>query len=354
MAYLIDTQSALNDFSASLVKAEQIGLDTEFIRNGTYYPILSLIQVMPQQNDITLIDVLSGIDLQPFIEAIGKQNKIIHDAKQDLEVMHSATGQSLTNIWDTKVAGLLIGYQEAPSYKTLCADFLDIHIEKAEQFSNWQQRPLREAQLQYAREDVEHLLNLHRVMSSIISDTGKEDWMKEEMQLLDNIRFLDTTITKQALKFAHYHFTEAKIRFLIVILEARLNTAKKLNRSINRVMHDKDIAMSLLGHKDSLKKLENIITWDQVLEGSSLDSVMQEAALIKRTMAKRNSVDKNLLSKAMLVLSDVANKHKVSQTFISNKSNIEMALHGIRTNNPIFTGWRHSIFGLHIEEMMEV
>ena len=158
---IIRDNTTLKKFCKKCINEKVLAIDTEFIRENTYYPILSLIQIASDSFS-AIIDPLSDIDLQPFWEILSNKNilKVFHAGRQDIEIFFNLTGKIPTPIYDTQIAAMFCGLGDQVSYDGLVNKFLGLTISKESQFSNWLQRPLANKQLQYALSDVTHLIKI--------------------------------------------------------------------------------------------------------------------------------------------------------------------------------------------------
>ena len=177
----IDTQNSLNEFVKKLDGNAVIGIDTEFERIRTYYPKLCLIQVA-SSDSMACIDCLANLDLSNFWELIYREDieKFIHSGSQDLEIFYLENKSLPQNIFDTQIAASLLGYPMQIGIKNLLMDELGINIEKSETRSDWSKRPLHPNQLQYAIEDVAHLLELGQSLKKKLKVKGRLEWCKED------------------------------------------------------------------------------------------------------------------------------------------------------------------------------
>ena len=186
---IISSSADLKESCSTIQKSEQaIAVDTEFVRQKTFWPKLCLIQVATSK-EIFLIDVLAeGIDLAPFLKLLKdkKITKVLHAAHQDLEIFYTLMQEVPTNLFDTQIAAMFCGLGESLGYDKLVAKMLDRKLDKSSQFTNWAQRPLSEKQLKYAARDVENLLQIHRELTEKLSAMGRMSWFEEEQVRLYN------------------------------------------------------------------------------------------------------------------------------------------------------------------------
>lgn len=184
---LITTTADLAAFCKPLADAEFIAVDTEFMRERTYWPKLCLAQVAGP-DDAAAIDALAdGIDLSPLDELMANPNvlKVFHAARQDLEIFYLRMNKVPAPIFDTQVAAMVCGHGEAASYESLATKLAKARIDKSSRFTDWSRRPLSERQITYALSDVTHLRVVYEKLKRQLDKTGRFAWIAEEMAILN-------------------------------------------------------------------------------------------------------------------------------------------------------------------------
>jgi ribonuclease D len=184
-ATLVTSQAALDAAAFRLQAAARLAIDTEFMRERTYFPQLCLVQVATEA-DCILVDPLAGLDLSPLHAVLADERKlkILHAARQDLEVLSITGGRVPGPIFDTQVAAALLGFAPQIGYAELVARQLGHSIDKGQTRTDWSRRPLTPEQLAYAADDVHHLLQLHVDLASALEAKGRADWATEETSAL--------------------------------------------------------------------------------------------------------------------------------------------------------------------------
>ena len=192
-ATLVTTPEQLDAAVFRLQGARRFAIDTEFMRESTYSPQLCLVQVA-SDSDCYLVDPLAGIDLAPLLATLTDRDKpkILHAARQDLEVLLNAGGHIPGPVFDTQVAAALLGLPPQVGYAELVARQLGHSIDKAQTRTDWSRRPLSDAQLAYAADDVHHLLQLHSELTAALESSGRMAWHTEECASLEEPRLYRT------------------------------------------------------------------------------------------------------------------------------------------------------------------
>ena len=180
---VITTQAALNDFCKAAAHKPFICVDTEFMRESTFYSILCLIQAATEDDEVIIDPLAKDLDLAPFNAILMDPNiiKVLHAARQDMEIFYQLCGAVPVNIFDTQIAAMALGFGDSAGYGALVKGRLDISLDKGARFTDWSRRPLSEKQLTYALADVTHLRDLYPDMVAELQDKNRLNWALEEM-----------------------------------------------------------------------------------------------------------------------------------------------------------------------------
>ena len=166
----------------------QLAVDTEFMRERTYFAQLCLVQVA-SSDSIWCADPLSGHGTDAFWESLLARDWVLHSARQDIEVIYQTAGAMPASIFDTQIAAALLGMPAQIGYAGLVSELFDVEIHKSHTRADWSKRPLRDAYLEYAAEDVEYLLPANEILTARLEDKGRLDWARE-----DSARLLDPAL----------------------------------------------------------------------------------------------------------------------------------------------------------------
>jgi ribonuclease D len=185
---LITTTEELTAFCKPLATAEFIAVDTEFMRERTYWPKLCLAQVAGPEEAAAIDALADGIDLSPLDELMAnpKVLKVFHAARQDLEIFYLRMNKVPEPLFDTQVAAMVCGHGEAASYESLATKLAKARIDKSSRFTDWSRRPLSERQITYAISDVTHLRVVYEALKRQLEKTGRLEWINEEMAVLND------------------------------------------------------------------------------------------------------------------------------------------------------------------------
>lgn len=183
---VITTTEALDAFCRSLEGTEYITVDTEFLREKTYWPQLCLVQIGGPDGAVAIDPLAEGIDLAPLFAVMADQSilKVFHAARQDVEIFWHLSGSIPTPLFDTQVAAMVCGFGDSVGYETLVTKLAGARIDKSSRFTDWSQRPLTERQLTYALSDVIHLRPAYEKLKRRLTRSGRAHWLVEEMAVL--------------------------------------------------------------------------------------------------------------------------------------------------------------------------
>lgn len=183
---LITETNELTHYCERLAKAPYITVDTEFLREKTFWPRLCLVQLAGPEDELIVDPLAPGIDLSPLYELMADTGvlKVFHAARQDVEIFHHDGGVIPKPMFDTQVAAMVCGFGDSVGYDTLARKISKVHIDKSSRFSDWSVRPLSERQLKYAMQDVTHLRGIYEWLARELHKNGREAWLSEEMATL--------------------------------------------------------------------------------------------------------------------------------------------------------------------------
>ena len=183
----IDTDQALASACEELAGADRIALDTEFIRERTYFPGICLIQ-MTAGDGIVLVDPLKVARLEPLYALLADASitKVLHAARQDFEIFYHLTGRVPAPLFDTQIAAALAGFPDQVGYASLVEAILGVELDKSHTRTNWQRRPLSEAQLAYAADDVRYLGPVCDRLTEMLTASGRLAWAREDSAALED------------------------------------------------------------------------------------------------------------------------------------------------------------------------
>jgi ribonuclease D len=356
---MITTTDDLADFCASLSNADFITIDTEFMRERTYYAKLCLIQIAgPRQ--AALIDPLAdGIDLAPLFQLLANPSvlKVFHAARQDVEIFVNLTGQIPTPLFDTQVAAMLCGYGDSVSYETLVTTLTGETIDKSSRVTDWSYRPLTPKQLTYALADVTHLRLVHEKLMAQIAQSERIDWIKEEMSVLTDLSTYQIDPMDMWKKIKHRFDKPRRCAILRELVAWREIEAQRANKPRGHVIRDEQLLEIASHEPETPMELSRIRGLSQgFADGRYGQAVLQAVARAKAlppselpTIEKRTNGKSNGTSAALdllkLLLKQVSEESGVAPKLIASSEELEEIASQASPNNRAVQGWRKEIFG---------
>jgi ribonuclease D len=359
---LITSTGSLKDFCNSALLSAYVTIDTEFLREKTYYSKLCLIQMaFPGDgvNDSALIDVQSeNIDLNPIFELFENENilKVFHAARQDLEIFYINNNIFPKPFFDTQVAAMVCGFGEQVGYETLARKLALVSVDKSSRFTNWAQRPLSDEQLNYAISDVTHLRTIYEELRVMLDENERSHWVDEELAvLLDPKTYLNDPLKS----WKRIKLRNNNLGFLALIKSLanfRETEAQSRNIPRNRVLRDEmilelasmrpkvlsDLKKSRLLNEDSKRG------WlgQGIMSALNAPIPLSEEEQITIKPSETRKIGSNGLTELLKVLLK-ANSEKwgVAQKLIASSADLDILASGEDLPIPALNGWRKTIFG---------
>lgn len=354
---IITTTDALVILCDRLNKAEYITVDTEFLRESTYYSLLCLIQVADSEGAHAIDPLAEGIDLTPFYDLMKNTNvvKVFHACRQDLEIFYKEMGSLPEPMFDTQVAAMVCGYGDSVGYETLVNKIVGEQLDKSTRYTDWSRRPLTERQVIYAIDDVTHLRSIYEIFRQRLIESERGPWLDEEMAMLTS----HSTYAVDPLNmWKKIKVRTNKPRVLGLLREL---TAWREKRAIykdmprRRVMKD-EVLLSVAAHppKD-ITGLNNIRGlnggfsrsqagkefFDAIKVG--LDLPEDQLPLITRAKARPATPPMVDLLKVLLKIR--SQETEVAPRLITNAQDLELLAAIPETDLKLKQGWRYEIYG---------
>jgi ribonuclease D len=356
---MIDTTAALEEACRLLAQSDFITIDTEFLRETTFWPELCLIQMASPDHEYIVDPMAKGLDLKPFFELMANSAvvKVFHAARQDIEIIFHLGDLLPHPIFDTQVAAMVCGFGDSVSYDQLVQKVKNVHIDKTSRFTDWSRRPLSEKQLDYALADVTHLRDVYLKLKGQLEAEGRAEWLTEEMAILESRETYDLPPEQawQRLKMRLRKPTELAVMQYVTAWREREARARNVPRS--RVLKDDaiyEIAQQQPKDVEALGRLRTIPKgWERSSSGAAIiEQVNIALALPKSDMphlqrhahAPEGTQSAVELLKVLLRLT--SEKHGVASKVIANSEDLEkIAAEGEKAEVAALQGWRRELFG---------
>lgn len=365
---LITDSKQLAEFCARLAKSNFVAVDTEFMRENTYYPELCLVQ-MADQNEAAAIDPMApGLDMTPMLELICNNEdvlKVFHAGGQDIEIFYNLTGKTPHPMFDTQIAAMALGQGEQIGYSNLVDLWLGIHLDKGARFTDWSRRPLDKRQIDYAIGDVTHLSVIFPKMLDKLVKTGRGVWLDDEMERIANAANYHND-PDSAWKRIKVQSRKADVLGRLKALGAwREREAQRKNIPRGRIMKDETIA-DIASHppkvQADLAKVRGLSpAWKENEIGFRLMAVLSEAEpLPKDQMPERNGngqgggKDGALVADLLKLLLKIRSREiNVASRLITRAEELERLAAGEREGLELLSGWRYEQFGHDALDLVE-
>ena len=358
---MISDTARLEAFCKSLAGAAFVSVDTEFMREKTYWPILCLVQVAGP-DDARVIDALApGIDLEPLFALFDDTSmlKVFHAARQDLEIFYHLAGRLPAPVFDTQVAAMVCGFGDSVGYETLIAKLTKARVDKSSRFTDWTLRPLRERQITYALSDVTHLREAYGKLKKKLAANGREGWLDEEMAVLTAP---ETYAMDPDLAFRRIKARGANARFLAVLREVaawREREAQRRDLPRQRVLRDEALVEIAHHTPSTVAELARTRGLGRGLAEREAGAALLEA--VGRGVAvpeKDRPVPKVRADTALprglgpvsdllkVLLKMTCEESGVARKLVASSADLELiAAFGEDAKVPALNGWRRQVFG---------
>lgn len=359
---LVETTQQLKSVSETLQTVSWIGIDTEFLREKTYYPQLCLIQVHSEAGE-WCIDPLKINDMDSFSEILSSVSicKIFHSCRQDLEALERRFKNPLANLYDTQIAAGLSGFGDQLSYAALVNEVAEVELPKSQTRTDWSARPLSASQLLYAIDDVRYLKPIQEYLDSLLTERGRRQWLAAECEsiLQKQEYIIDPEDAWKRLKGG------AKIPVKFQSLAKRLAVwrelrAQKRDRPREWILPSRclvDISFKQPQTITALSRIDGMPNGIVRHSGEQIIDLVRSALIDENTEqfwhghAILDGDQKKRLKKITQFLRSVAEKENLSQALLANRSDLESLILGNQNIN-LMKGWRYDFVGQEVQALL--
>jgi ribonuclease D len=365
---LIITTESLTQFCDLIADAEFIAVDTEFMRENTFWPELCLIQIASSDHAAAIDPLAPDIDLAPLLSLIVDNEdmlKVFHAGGQDVEIIFNLTGKTPHPIFDTQIGAMAMGQAEQVGYSNLVEAWAGVQLDKGARFTDWSRRPLDRRQIDYAIADVTHLAEIFPKMLQKLVKTGRGHWLDEEMDKLADPANYDLD-PNDAWRRVKQPSKKPEVLGRLKSLAAwREREARGKNLPRGRIVKDEtlaDIAAHPPRHQDDLGKVRGLsATWKSNDIGGRLMTALADAVPLGRDDLPANAPRGPGLGKDGVLVADLlklllkirARELNMASRLVARSDDLELLAAGVRDNLPLLTGWRYEVFGKDALELVE-
>ncbi len=358
MPVITDNQR-LNEVCENLSRHDFITIDTEFLREKTYYPKLCLIQVSSPEGEAHAIDPIEGnLDLAPLLDLLANQKilKVLHAARQDLEIFYALMNEVPRPFFDTQIAAMVCGYGDSVGYEALVRNITGTQIDKSVQFTDWSRRPLSKKQIDYALGDVTHLCKVYRHLAAKLEERGRTSWVFEEEAILEDPAIYENNPEEA---WRRIKVKTPKPKMLAVLREiAAWREIRAQEKNIPRpwVLRDETLAdMAAQAPKDAgqLKKIRNMpgdmadrpagkALLECIQKGLATPKDKMPQPIKKKPLAPQAAATVDVLR---MLLKVQCTESEVASKLVASKEDLEAIAMDDNADVPALKGWRYEVFG---------
>ena len=359
MMTVITDSDALARFCARQMGSSFVAVDTEFMRERTYWPILCLVQIAGPEEAAAIDALAPGLDLTPLLTLMADEStlKVFHAARQDLEIFVNLSGTVPRPLFDTQVAAMVCGFGDAASYETLVGKLAQASLDKSSRFTDWSRRPLTERQIRYALADVVYLRTVYEQLQQRLASNGRANWFAEEMAELSNSATYRSDPSEAWRRFRLRGRVDP--RFFGVLREVaawRETAARQRNLPRGRIMRDEavlEIAAHIPKTIEALARTRSLSKG--VAEGKMgneiLDAIQRglaDMAALELPAPPRADPPSGLgplIELLRVLLKQRCEEHQVAQKLLATAEDLEAIAADDEAPVRALSGWRREIFG---------
>jgi len=334
-----------------------VTVDTEFLRESTYYPLLCVAQMASPEEAVVIDALAPDIDLAPFLALMANEKvmKVFHAARQDIEIVWHLAESIPRPIFDTQVAAMVLGYGDSISYDQLVQRVTGDSLDKSHRFTDWTRRPLSDAQLSYAISDVTHLRDVYQALVDDLGRRGRVDWVQEEMHVLTSP---ETYRMEPENAWQRLKTRVRKPRELAVLIEVaawREREAQARNVPRSRVLKDEVIADIAIQAPTTTDKLANLRSlpkgfersrWGEAIVAAVARGLERDPKTLPRPMRVQPPANGAAVVELLKVLLRmISEHHHVAAKVIATVDDLERIAAHDTADVPALSGWRRELFG---------
>jgi ribonuclease D len=354
---LITTTAELTSVCARLAKHPVITVDTEFLRETTYYPLLCVVQ-MASPDEAVVVDALAdGIDLKPFFDLMSNEAilKVFHAARQDIEIIWHQASIIPHPIFDTQVAAMVLGYGDSIAYDALVERVTGHRPDKTHRFTDWSRRPLTNDQLEYAVADVTHLRDVFAALDADLKKRRRSDWVSEEMEVLTSPKTYDFHPERAWERLKSRVRKPKDLAVLMEVAAWREQEAQSRDVPRSRVLKDDAVGDIATHAPTSLERLATLRSLPKGFEkskwGADIVAAVQRGlardphTLPKIEKPRNNSNGAAIVELLKVLLRMTSERHAVASKVIATVDDLEQIAADDKADVGALHGWRRELFG---------
>ncbi|MFA6052509.1 MAG: ribonuclease D [Methylobacter sp.] len=361
----INTPDQLAKLCEQIKKEPWLALDTEFLREKTYYPKFCLLQIATPEW-VACVDPLVLPSLDTLFEAIYSPSivKVFHSCRQDLEIFYQLTGKLPTPVFDTQIAAPLLGFQENPGYAMLVSSLLNVNLNKAHTRADWSKRPLRAVEIEYAADDVIYLCKIYQIMLQKLAELGRAEWLERDFAELANPDIYRVTPEKAWLKIKGKNkLTGKQLSIVQALAEWREKTAQSEDRPKSWLLRDEILFDMAKLQPETVSELANV----RGINERAVSRYGQELCQLitaaknrppiplneKGRPAKKTQQQEAILDILTALVRIRAEENSLNPIILATRKDLEVLLFNDDDECPLLHGWRFKMAGRELVGLLK-
>ena len=361
---IITTTADLAEICSEFSNHDFVTVDTEFLRETTFWPILCLIQIASPDEAVIIDPQADGIDLEPFFQLMQDQSvvKVFHAARQDVEITYNLGNVVPVPLFDTQIAAMVCGFGDSIAYNQLVSRVVGVQLDKSSRFTDWSRRPLTNKQLDYALADVTHLRDVYLSLKKQLEKQNRSGWVEEEMNILTAPETYDLPVEKAWTRLKMRVRKPIDLAVMQSIAQWRETEARTRNVPRGRIMKDDAIYEIAQQHPKDTEALRRLRALPKGFENSRyaeplLEAVKSALKIPKDDLPavpkpKRSPEGTSAASELLKVLLKVvAEQNGVATKVIANSEDLDKIAADDKADVPALKGWRYDLFGKQALEL---
>lgn len=355
---MITATNALADLCDKLAAPGWFTIDTEFMRDRTYWSKLCLIQVASDDVAAIVDPLAQGLDMAPLYKLLGDKSvvKVFHAGRQDIEIFHQMGNVIPEPIFDSQVAAMVLGFGDSISYDALCRKVVGQQIDKTSRFTDWARRPLTDKQLDYALGDVTHLRDIYAALKKDLETQKRQDWVEQELAILTSPATYNQDPADAWKRVKAKPKSKKALAILIELAAWREREAQNANVPRARIMKDDALTEIANNQPKAVGDLSNMRAVPRGFERSRSASSLMEAVVEGKkrnldtlpSLPRREPLPQRLepiVDLLKVVLRIRARQQRVAQRLIATSDDLDLIAMDDEADVPALKGWRREVFG---------
>ena len=354
---LITETSDLENAMKTLSEFNSIAVDTEFIRESTYYPKLCLVQLAAGEYHFAVDPLSESIELSSLFQLLQNQNivKVFHAGRQDIEIFVCLTGNVPNPIFDTQIASMVVGLGDQAGYDKLVQHYLNIDIDKSSRFTDWSARPLSDRQIKYALDDVIHLSKIYPLMLKELIQNERLSWLNEEISALTHLSLYKPNPDDAWKKLKIRSYNSDFLNRLKYLASWREKRAMTKNMPKNRIVRDETLIDLAGTNPKTASKFEIIRGFPGGGSGKLVPEVLQTLANAEQTPRenwpkikadfRRAKAPAATLELLRVLLKHITENEKIAPKLLASSEDLEALAKDDNADIKLLKGWRRELFG---------